>query len=1454
MPTILSPKSSAERRAKSSAERRDTRSEDDIRREQERRRRHMREAGMQREKARYQYPEASHEQAMNNLDPQGHGQNAYPTLPNDAQRPADSIGPELELRTLVDDSGYGSTTTKRQELSRSRECDVSLGQTEQTLQNRSTVPLQEKSANDGSDVTANTYNKHDNDDQTIDSGPSSPPESVKETYIAEIAEDIAKATRPFQPNAEVLQRISEVLPMLLKTFALGLGHAKSSQMHRDVMVFLHEHRMDIGAALLDRLGEHADQEGEESDFALRTSGKMPLDEMMLLWHSKVSPEPSEGPYEPPETIFNQDDEHIGSERSETSTEVRLPQMDAYRNLIRNSPSYSWLVDILRRECVLAPSEPNAMELIRDMVLSFLPIETAVSRRRPTQVFEVFVRMNWDPVAFYIQQEYTENPKEAIERAITLTGSRRTTQAVTCSQYMSQTWPSTGVNILELVTSLVSSDHNTEHGNAKNETDHRVVVLPDGTTLQALRQATKDQPLESCVVWIKISGLADSIAEVGEQLAWLGCALRSSPADSGIAYCRPFVKRLREGLVPEDLGLNPLYVYEIGFDIQTEEGNTESVNGCCWHGLFRNPVVAEGYPTPRRPEPDPGLEIPLGLLAGLSQVRRATTFDGKTVLKGFSVMLIPTKFSNDIVMWHMLHADSDKRLSYLEAQPFAPISITGADLEKSRHLLGWCSDMKFYAGTSEARYTVQGSRLQYPTGKSALANVSISIGHLIRGGTPFSVGTKDLHPRRTCYVTKMRWISQRFLVLWDVEAKRGWLVNGASALLHLLRASLEQERRSKFGRRLLFNPDELQEAAEPYRHESALDVLLSESNMKLRIYAEKNDFICFQDRIEDFYDHLETIFDYQLRSDYSQVHRSCLDGWDFHDLATEKDPVYPRRAKIDPEGSSWIDLTRSIHAVTLLGRGYGEIIRPNSSICPSWASLPEGKSYLAASLADLRDIMEAYGGDPYGTPVRLTNSLVWYMIESTAMECRCLELRGNCHSDLAQVILPSTLIRDLGDSFTAYKGDKGAVFFGFNSKHQWYWKDHGKPSRQETGADHVSTPENGSSYIADSGVGSAEITSSEGSGISGPTVRQSRNGQLEMLDSTSTLSTSQEKGDIPPREYSIGIICALPLELKAVRALFDETHPECILNADTHAYALGRIGRHRVVAAGLPKGGYGTTYAAVVACNMRRSFPSIEFCLLVGIGGGVPSRNHDIRLGDIVVSTPSGPHPGVLAYDSVKMLEAGEVQPNACLSRPSQSLLSAITALTSETKSALRELQEALDQITASCPGYGHPGSGQDILFASEYIHKANETRDSCERCVMERQVVRSPRESTQPHIHYGLIASGNQLMRSAQVRDQMSQKYDILCFEMEGAGIMDTLPSLVIRGICDYADSHKNKRWQKYAAATAAAYAKLLLSRVRTVSENDAKGSLLTGCNRKLWDGVQHFTRRQLVENEYRES
>lgn len=103
------------------------------------------------------------------------------------------------------------------------------------------------------------------------------------------------------------------------------------------------------------------------------------------------------------------------------------------------------------------------------------------------------------------------------------------------------------------------------------------------------------------------------------------------------------------------------------------------------------------------------------------------------------------------------------------------------------------------------------------------------------------------------------------------------------------------------------------------------------------------------------------------------------------------------------------------------------------------------------------------------------------------------------------------------------------------------------------------------------------------------------------------------------------------------------------------------------------------------------------------------------------------------------------------------------------------------------------------------------SEESCKNCDKDMIVKRPPRSNDHPVVHYGLVASGNQVMKHARTRDALARELGVLCFEMEASGLMDNFPCLVIRGICDYADSHKNKQWQEYAAAAAAAYAKELL-------------------------------------------
>lgn len=292
------------------------------------------------------------------------------------------------------------------------------------------------------------------------------------------------------------------------------------------------------------------------------------------------------------------------------------------------------------------------------------------------------------------------------------------------------------------------------------------------------------------------------------------------------------------------------------------------------------------------------------------------------------------------------------------------------------------------------------------------------------------------------------------------------------------------------------------------------------------------------------------------------------------------------------------------------------------------------------------------------------------------------------------------------------------------------------------------------------------------------------------------------------QYTVGWVCALPVELAAAQEMLDEEHDPPQYGAhDSNIYTCGRVGEHNVVIACLPHGQIGTHSAAAVAMQMRQSFTSTRFGLMVGIGGGVPSEEADIRLGDVVVSKPQSTYGGVVQYDFGKTTSSGFTRTGS-LNSPPDVLLNAVGNLQAKHMRRRGRLAEYLSKFD-TVPGFTREDAGLDNLFKAEYNHEGGAT---CTQCDTTYLADRGPQRQ-EVVVHYGTIASGNQVMRSAVQRDQVSAELGgVLCFEMEAAGLMNSFPCLVIRGVCDYADSHKNKTWQRYAAATAAACAKEVLS------------------------------------------
>jgi nucleoside phosphorylase len=293
---------------------------------------------------------------------------------------------------------------------------------------------------------------------------------------------------------------------------------------------------------------------------------------------------------------------------------------------------------------------------------------------------------------------------------------------------------------------------------------------------------------------------------------------------------------------------------------------------------------------------------------------------------------------------------------------------------------------------------------------------------------------------------------------------------------------------------------------------------------------------------------------------------------------------------------------------------------------------------------------------------------------------------------------------------------------------------------------------------------------------------------------------------------VGWICALQEEYETACRMLDEEFDDPVNSEanDDNTYMFGRIGDHYVIVGCLPAGRYGTNSAASVARDMVRSFPNLRFALMVGIGGGAPTEERDIRLGDVVVSHPQNKIGSVVQYDLGKRLLDGHVKVTGQLNAPPKPLLAVIPEL-KRRHNDLRKPDRIAEHIRRMEDMEDYQRPQWDRLYHSSYPHKGGK---NCDLCSVDYLVWRQERPTYRIAIvHYGTIASGNSIIKDATTRDVYAKdpELNVLCFEMEAAGLMENSPCLVIRGICDYSDSHKNDIWHKYAALTAASYARELL-------------------------------------------
>ena len=337
------------------------------------------------------------------------------------------------------------------------------------------------------------------------------------------------------------------------------------------------------------------------------------------------------------------------------------------------------------------------------------------------------------------------------------------------------------------------------------------------------------------------------------------------------------------------------------------------------------------------------------------------------------------------------------------------------------------------------------------------------------------------------------------------------------------------------------------------------------------------------------------------------------------------------------------------------------------------------------------------------------------------------------------------------------------------------------------------------------------------------------------------------------DYEIAVICALPIEADAVEAMFDEEWEDepryAKVENDPNAYTTGRIGEHYVVLAFMP--GLCKANAAKLTTAFKINFPEIKLGLVVGICGGTPyireyprePREIDLFLGDIIISTE------VLQHDLGHLYSNAFVRIDTLqntLGRPNHEIRAFLHKMRGLKGRA--HLQDKIRGYLADIslkPGFEksrYQGMEKDILYKSEYIHKHHDSTDcvcaqhkdkacqkaresTCEdlKCNTGQSVLRTRLRKVEydaadqanasnkgakapsPLVHFGPVASGDSVVKSAIYRDELADKNEVIGFEMEGAGAWDSIPIVVIKSVVDYADNHKSYLWQKYGAACGAA-------------------------------------------------
>ncbi|KAF2814371.1 uncharacterized protein BDZ99DRAFT_516970 [Mytilinidion resinicola] len=674
-----------------------------------------------------------------------------------------------------------------------------------------------------------------------------------------------------------------------------------------------------------------------------------------------------------------------SRGQDDSNDINTEDKPVYTYLTEH-PAFSELVDELRT--IVERQFCDQKELIHHRILLAIR-RPGMIHPTPGGLFQAEFFTEWDILSF-LDTQYPLRTSHNLRPIIAITGGPTNAQLTTVEEYLRQNWP---IHTWELIDAL---------NTAIEKTNSKFPSEQNDTSEWKIHVSLRDMR-------ISVKGSEDFIVAVGQQLAWLGAACRTSIGQLAHSYVTFTELNLT------DTGNLPKPTFQIRYEVLhllPQEPTS------CWNDLVGDSVVVASFPIPERHPNAVGLEVSLQIMAALANIPLVTCFRGGYVLKGRSLLFVPVKRENDFVQWHLLNKPGG-RISYHEAVHLFPDRLSVEELDEealitTKCFLGWCSDSLCRLASKDYDYSSVGyTKTSYLSKRVvSLTGASVGFQQFGAGSLQFAISKKDgMHhaDRAQFYADLLDDAKQVPVILQDMEDRRAWYTDGETAILHIIL------------HRHVLKPFEVDQmvgivSADPNDQQSVRQAMLSNADTPMICdRSMKNPGLQskrFKHLVGELYSMLEGFMAQTIDIAKTGVEmklnwKKHVQGWEYMDLVNRKLNPRLRETELKSTCGNWPELARDRNAVILFGNRLQNIIDPHPSVrlCKQFKELPKYKDYLAIQSTTLEEMYLESGSAEDREQVTITG-LQLHRSQHLFESCpRSTAHTDSCKCDRIQQLVP-----------------------------------------------------------------------------------------------------------------------------------------------------------------------------------------------------------------------------------------------------------------------------------------------------------------------------------------------------------------------------------------------------------------------------------------------------------------